>query len=220
MANEKDAAPRSRGRPSAPEAELRAAAVEATLALLLTQGYAATTVDAVAKRAGMAKKTLYRFAENRDALVMQAIASWTDAFRPAFEQDAQRAAEVQPLLEQGLRAIAHHVLSVQAVGVFRLLQSEFPGREALLAAYQRNGIERGRAIVADWLQRQQRHGWLRELDCAQTSDLLLAMVMAEPLRQMALGLLPPGSDIDTRITAALTLMLPGLVRDAMAARNR
>lgn len=212
MANKVEAEPRSRGRPSAPEGELRAAAVEATLALLLTQGYAATTVDAVAKRAGMAKKTLYRFAENRDALVTQAIASWTDAFAPVFEQDAQRATELPTLLSQGLQAIARQVLSEQAVGVFRLLQSEFPGREDLLEAYQRNGIERGRTIVADWLQRQQRRGWLRELDCAQTSDLLLAMVIAEPLRQMALGLLPPGSDIDTRIAAALALVLPGLIR--------
>lgn len=212
MANKVEAEPRSRGRPSAPEGELRAAAVEATLALLLTQGYAATTVDAVAKRAGMAKKTLYRFAENRDALVTQAIASWTDAFAPVFEQDAQRATELPTLLSQGLQAIARQVLSEQAVGMFRLLQSEFPGREDLLAAYQRNGIERGRTIVADWLQRQQRRGWLRELDCAKTSDLLLAMVIAEPLRQMALGLLPPGSDIDTRIAAALALVLPGLIR--------
>lgn len=212
MANKVEAEPRSRGRPSAPEGELRAAAVEATLALLLTQGYAATTVDAVAKRAGMAKKTLYRFAENRDALVTQAIVSWTDAFAPVFEQDAQRATELPTLLSQGLQAIARQVLSEQAVGMFRLLQSEFPGREDLLAAYQRNGIERGRTIVADWLQRQQRRGWLRELDCAQTSDLLLAMVIAEPLRQMALGLLPPGSDIDTRIAAALALVLPGLIR--------
>lgn len=212
MANKVETEPRSRGRPSAPEGELRAAAVEATLALLLTQGYTATTVDAVAKRAGMAKKTLYRFAENRDALVTQAIASWTDAFAPVFEQDAQRATELPTLLSQGLQAIARQVLSEQAVGMFRLLQSEFPGREDLLAAYQRNGIERGRTIVADWLQRQQRRGWLRELDCAQTSDLLLAMVIAEPLRQMALGLLPPGSDIDTRIAAALALVLPGLIR--------
>ncbi|CAI0877274.1 mycofactocin system transcriptional regulator [Serratia liquefaciens] len=212
MANKVEAEPRSRGRPSAPEGELRAAAVEATLALLLTQGYAATTVDAVAKRAGMAKKTLYRFAENRDALVTQAIASWTDAFAPVFEQDAQRATELPTLLSQGLQAVARQVLSEQAVGMFRLLQSEFPGREDLLAAYQRNGIERGRTIVADWLQRQQRRGWLRELDCVQTSDLLLAMVIAEPLRQMALGLLPPGSDIDTRIAAALALVLPGLIR--------
>lgn len=217
MANKVEAEPRSRGRPSAPEGELRAAAVEATLALLLTQGYAATTVDAVAKRAGMAKKTLYRFAENRDALVTQAIASWTDAFAPVFEQDAQRATELTTLLSQGLQAIARQVLSEQAVGMFRLLQSEFPGREDLLAAYQRNGIERGRTIVADWLQRQQRRGWLRELDCAQTSDLLLAMVIAEPLRQMALGLLPPGSDIDTRIAAALALVLPALLRAPLSA---
>ncbi|WP_260628854.1 TetR/AcrR family transcriptional regulator [Serratia liquefaciens] len=217
MANKVEAEPRSRGRPSAPEGELRAAAVEATLALLLTQGYAATTVDAVAKRAGMAKKTLYRFAENRDALVTQAIASWTDAFAPVFEQDAQRATELPTLLSQGLQAIARQVLSEQAVGMFRLLQSEFPGREDLLAAYQRNGIERGRTIVADWLQRQQRRGWLRELDCAQTSDLLLAMVIAEPLRQMALGLLPPGSDIDTRIAAALALVLPALLRAPLPA---
>lgn len=212
MANEMDAEPRSRGRPSAPEGELRAAAVEATLALLLTQGYAATTVDAVAKRAGMAKKTLYRFAENRDALVTQAIASWTDAFAPVFEQDAQRATDLPTLLSQGLQAIARQVLSEQAVGIFRLLQSEFPGREALLAVYQRNGIERGRAIVAQWLQRQQRRGWLCERDYTQISDLLLAMVVAEPLRQMALGLLPPGSAIDTRIAAALALVLPGLLR--------
>ena len=217
MANKVEAEPRSRGRPSAPEGELRAAAVEATLALLLTQGYTATTVDAVAKRAGMAKKTLYRFAENRDALVTQAIASWTDAFAPVFEQDAQRATELPTLLSQGLQAIARQVLSEQAVGMFRLLQSEFPGREDLLAAYQRNGIERGRTIVADWLQRQQRRGWLRELDCAQTSDLLLAMVIAEPLRQMALGLLPPGSDIDTRIAAALALVLPALLRAPLSA---
>ncbi|MDN8660541.1 hypothetical protein Q0N58_15455, partial [Staphylococcus aureus] len=76
-----------------------------------------------------------------------------DAFQPVFEQDPQQVAELPMLLEQGLRAIARQVLSAQALGMFRLLQGEFPGREALLVIYQRNGIERGRAIVADWLQR-------------------------------------------------------------------
>lgn len=95
--------------------------------------------------------------------------------------------------------------------MFRLLQSEFPGREGLLESYQRNGIQRGRATVADWLQRQQQCGWLRERDWAQTSDLLLAMTIAEPLRQMTLGLLPPGSAIDERIAAAVALVMPGLL---------
>ncbi|MEN4240725.1 TetR family transcriptional regulator [Serratia marcescens] len=134
----------------------------ATLALLIDGGYAAAAVDAVAKRAGVVKKNLYRFAANRDELVAQAVSGWTEAFQPAFAQDAGQRAAVAPLLEKGLQAIAQQVLSAEAVGMFRLLQSEFPGREGLLDSYQHNGIQR------DW---------------AQTSDLLLAMTIAEPRRR-------------------------------------
>ncbi|MGY3909830.1 TetR/AcrR family transcriptional regulator [Aeromonas piscicola] len=212
MSNQSNDVIRSRGRPATPESDLRAALIEATLTLLLKGGYATATVDAVAKQAGVAKKTLYRFAANRDELVAQAVRSWTDAFQPAFELDADSSDALGEMLEQGLQAIASQVLSAPAVGMFRLLQHEFVGRDALLAAYQDNGIVRGRATLANWLQRQQQLGWLRAQDVAQTSDLLLAMTMAEPLRQMALGLLDPGSDIRERIAAAVALVLPGLVR--------
>jgi AcrR family transcriptional regulator len=212
MSNQSNDVIRSRGRPATPESDLRAALIEATLTLLLKGGYATTTVDAVAKQAGVAKKTLYRFAANRDELMAQAVRSWTDAFQPAFELDADSSDALGEMLEQGLQAIASQVLSAPAVGMFRLLQHEFVGRDALLAAYQDNGIVRGRATLANWLQRQQQLGWLRAQDVAQTSDLLLAMTMAEPLRQMALGLLDPGSDIRERIAAAVALVLPGLMR--------
>ena len=212
MSNQSNDVVRSRGRPATPESDLRAALVEATLTLLLKGGYATATVDAVAKQAGVAKKTLYRFAANRDELVAQAVRSWTDAFQPAFELDADSPDALEEMMEQGLQAIASQVLSAPAVGMFRLLQHEFQGRDALLAAYQDNGIARGRATLANWLQRQQQLGWLHALDVAQTSDLLLAMTMAEPLRQMALGLLAPGSDIRDRIAAAVALVLPGLMR--------
>ncbi|MGP3133789.1 TetR/AcrR family transcriptional regulator [Serratia nematodiphila] len=212
MANLNEEPLRARGRPATPETALRAALTQATLALLLDGGYAAATVDAVAKRAGVAKKTLYRFAANRDELVAQAVSGWTEAFQPAFAQDAGGCEAVAPLLEKGLKAVAQQVLSAEAVGMFRLLQSDFPGREALLDSYQSNGIQRGRATVADWLRRQQQYGWLLARDWAQTSDLLLAMTIAEPLRQMTLGLLPPGSAIDERIAAAVALVMPGLLR--------
>ena len=77
MSNQSNDVVRSRGRPATPESDLRAALVEATLTLLLKGGYATATVDAVAKQAGVAKKTLYRFAANRDELVAQAVRSWT-----------------------------------------------------------------------------------------------------------------------------------------------
>ena len=48
---------------------------------------------------------------NRDDLVAQAVRSWTDAFQPAFEQDATHPGALGEMLEQGLQAIASQVSS-------------------------------------------------------------------------------------------------------------
>lgn len=141
------AAPRPRGRPARPEHEANDAALAAATWLLLNEGYAATTMEAVAKRAGLAKKTLYRFAANREDLVALVVRGWTDGFRPALSADAQSAAEVAPALAEILRVIAARVLSAEAVGMFRLLTTDFPAKPELLEVYQRNGIERGRGML-------------------------------------------------------------------------
>ncbi|KAI1691087.1 hypothetical protein Ddc_24456 [Ditylenchus destructor] len=103
---------------------------------------------------GLAKKTLYRFAANREDLVALVVRSWTDGFRPALSADAQSASEVAPALAEILRVIAARVLSAEAVGMFRLLTTDFPAKPELLEVYQRNGIERGRGMLVDWLRRQ------------------------------------------------------------------
>lgn len=65
MANPNEEPPRARGRPATPETALRAALAQATLALLLDGGYAAATVDAVAKRAGVAKNPVSLCGQSR-----------------------------------------------------------------------------------------------------------------------------------------------------------
>lgn len=198
---------RPRGRQAVPETELKNSIADATLFLLLTEGYEATTVDAVAKHAGMAKKTLYRFADGRSDLIAQAIRSWTDSFRPVFEADPISKTDLVDLLTLGFKGIASQVLSSEAVGMFKLLQSEFEGREECLKIYQRNGIDRGRGILESWLKRQHANGFIQKANFAQLSDLLLSMVIAEPLRQMSLGLTAPlpltDIDIDERIDAVV-----------------
>ncbi|WZB64479.1 helix-turn-helix domain-containing protein [Achromobacter xylosoxidans] len=128
----------------------------ATTWLLLNEGYAATTLEAVARRAGMAKKTVYRYASDREDLVAQVVRGWTDGFAPVMAQDVTSVDEVLPALARVLQAIAERVLSANAVGMFRLLTADFPGRDALLRAYQENGIERGTAMLAAWFQRPSR----------------------------------------------------------------
>ncbi|AYM76699.1 TetR/AcrR family transcriptional regulator [Janthinobacterium agaricidamnosum] len=199
---------RGRGRPARPPEEAREAAVQAATWLLLHEGYAATTMEAVARHAGMAKKSLYQYAANREELVALVVRGWTDAFLPAMAHDAAGPGEVLPLLKEILQAMAARVLTADAVGLFRLLCTEFPARADLLAVYQRNGIERGTALLAQWLQRQAARGHLVLQDGHELAGLLLAMVIAEPLRQMALGLLAPvpAWDAAPRIDAALRLL--------------
>ena len=133
MQEEESKAVRGRGRPARPPEEARQAAVQAATWLLLHEGYAATTMEAVARHAGMAKKSLYQYAANREELVALVVRGWTDAFLPAMAHDAAAPGEVLPLLKEILQTMAARVLTADAVGLFRLLCTEFPARAQLLA---------------------------------------------------------------------------------------
>lgn len=201
-------APRTRGRPARPEAELARQIADAAQRIMLVRGYGAMTMEAVAKDAGVAKKTVYRFAPNREALLGLIVSNWTDSFLPAFTQDAETPDQVGPVLAGILSVIADRVLSAEAVGLFRLLVTDSPAREEFLAVYDRNGIERSRALLADWLARHRTRGVVSLDDPAVAADLILSMVIAEPLRKIAIGLTPPltGGDLSPRIGAALRLI--------------
>ena len=222
MQETEQAPARGRGRPARPPGEAREAAVQAATWLLLHEGYAATTMEAVARHAGMAKKSLYQYAANREELVALVVRGWTDAFLPAMAHDAAAQGEVLPLLKEILQAMAARVLTADAVGLFRLLCTEFPARAELLAVYQRNGIERGTALLADWLARQAARGHVTLDNPSELAGLLLAMVIAEPLRQMALGQLAPvpAWDAAPRIDAALRLLAGQAFKAAGASTPR
>ncbi|HGV3503311.1 TetR/AcrR family transcriptional regulator [Providencia rettgeri] len=182
----------TRGRPSVPEAELKEKIIQATAQSLLEEGYLSTTIDTVAKRAGVAKKTIYRFVDNRETLIEMVILSWTDSFVPLFEQEAQSTDNFFALLTQNLNAIAQKVLSYEAVGLFRLLQTDFKQKHILLDKYQKSGIERSRLLLTQWLVRHKEKQLIKQADFVVLSDLILSMAIAEPLRQISLGLSPAG----------------------------
>lgn len=201
-------AQKQRGRPARPETEQASAIIDAATRLMLSCGYAAMTMEAVAKEAGVAKKTVYRFASDRDALFGLIVRNWTDSFLPAFASEAASREDVGDVLASILSTIAARVLSAEAVGLFRLIVGGIPAREQILPIYDRNGIERSRELLADWLVRHKARGLVTIDDPAAASDLILSMVIAEPLRQIAIGLTPPlpETDLAPRIRAAIGLL--------------
>ncbi|WP_046156778.1 TetR/AcrR family transcriptional regulator [Chromobacterium vaccinii] len=204
--------PRPRGRPASPEQTLRHQVLQAATELLLGDGYRALSIEAVAKRAGVAKKTVYRFADNRERLLAAIVDDWTAGLVFAVDMPQDDSADLPRALETLLLSIAERVLSAEAVGMFKLLINDFPGREQALAAYTGHGVRHSASLLADWLAERRRRGLLKVDDPATCAELLLAMAIAEPLRQMALGLATPGVDaaLRARVRAAARLCYEGM----------
>ena len=98
MSSEGEAKSR-RGRPRL--AAKRQAIVDATLALLAEHGFQATTVDAIAARAGVSKNTIYRRWSSKEELLADALDQLT---RPELEVDESTG--VYELLREHSREIA------------------------------------------------------------------------------------------------------------------
>ncbi|WP_284581999.1 TetR/AcrR family transcriptional regulator [Streptomyces sp. 2P-4] len=75
-----DASPPSRGRPRDPRSH--EAIIRATAELMVESGYAATSIGAVAARAGVGKDTIYRRWPGKPELVFEAVFTTTDEVPP------------------------------------------------------------------------------------------------------------------------------------------
>ncbi|MBG0635027.1 TetR/AcrR family transcriptional regulator [Enterobacter ludwigii] len=198
-----------RGRPSVPEEEVKKQIIGSAIALLFDKGYDATTIEAVASHAGVAKKTVYRFAKNREELLGLSVRNWTDNYAPLLQSDPTDKNDVLPALRKLLAAICGQALSVTAVKMFRLLNTEFPGKDDLLKKYTENGIARGQQLLTEWITRQQKQGWLPMLPADTSAKVILAMCVAEPLRQAAIGLIDPveKTDIEAHLDSCMPFIL-------------
>lgn len=168
---------RVRGRPSRQDAEaLTALVVETGLTLFRTQGYEATTMDAVALRCGVSKHTLYRRFPSKGRLFKAAIEH--HAARLIERLESLGAVDADPLeaLRQGVQASLLFSTSAEAVEIFRMCIAavpRFPEVGAQFAAIEQGILDHLEPLV----RRAQACGELRPGESrAITSQLYFAMI--------------------------------------------
>lgn len=197
------------GRPAADPAEVRQKLISVATEVLLAEGPAGFSVEKVAKAARMAKKTVYAFAPNREALVGTIVASWTDqlAKRALLTLSVPLTVEqAQSMLKRFLTDVCSVALSAEAVGLFRLIVGSDLARDRLMRPYNENGIERGRAMLSAWLYQLQIAGRLPVMNSALYASVWLSAVVAEPLRQAAIGQIKPWPEGGRGVPARIQLV--------------
>jgi len=203
---------RCRGRPQLrPDDETRQIIHEAARQEFAANGYAATSTEAVARRAGISTKTLYRLIPNKAALFEGMVAGRLDRLLLDVNLQAADDVDFETALAAALLACANLSLDPDVVAVQRIVLQESSQFSDIAATFYRNGIARLIAALGDWLRGQIKRGKVQLDDPDEIAGILIGMVASAPQRAAIYGgvPLPSRSEIERRVRTCASLFVHG-----------
>jgi TetR/AcrR family transcriptional regulator, mexJK operon transcriptional repressor len=200
------------GRPSQAAAlKLRDRILEVATELFLTEGYGSTSIEAVAGRARISKRTFYHRFPDKAALFAAVVHRIIEQIRPPPGVPLLEGATLQEILRRLAGFILHAALSPQAIALHRLVTAEsvrFPN--LVRAVYDEGWAQEATALIGDLLARELRDPRLTLELRSFAATQFLHMVVALPQRRiMGLGVPMTPRELDAWADDAVNLFLNG-----------
>lgn len=191
--------PADGGRSGKPRAILDAAAT-----LFLAHGFAAVSMDAVAREAGVSKATLYAHFAGKDALFAAMVGERCDRMAAEAAALAGHGDDLEAALRRLGRAVLAFLVAPATLAIHRTVLAEAGRAPDLGAAFYRAGPGAGRTRLAAWIAEEQRLGQLRaDVDPLDAATHLGALLRGDLWLRAGLGLEPaPDDDAVGRATDA------------------
>jgi AcrR family transcriptional regulator len=214
-------APRRGGRPSRTASEqLGERILDVATSQFLTHGYGATSIESVARRARMSKRTFYHRFKNKPALFGAVIHRIINSLRPPAHVPLLEGAGLPQILHGLAKIILRAALSPNAIALHRLIVAEsarFPNLATAVA--EEGSTAEAISLIAGLLEREARAGSIALTDSRFAAQQFLHMVIAVPQRR-AMGLGPamtPG-EVEAWARDVTALFLNGYRGEARATR--
>jgi len=205
------------GRPPRLQAEqIREQILEVATPLFLNEGYGATSIEEVAKRARMSKRTLYSRFRDKAELFGAVVHRLVERLRPPNTTPEQffEGHSIDAILERLARLILRAALSPPALALHRVILAEATRFPELAEAVNQEGARR-EAIrhIAAFLEGETLAGALTVPKPEFAAEQFLHMLVSGPQRR-ALGLGTPmaGEALDAWARDAVDLFLNGCRR--------
>lgn len=200
------------GRPSREAAEqIRERILGAATELLLTHGYGATSVEAVARRAHVAKRTLYHRFRDKTALTIAVVVRLIDAVRPPPEVPLVEGHGLEEVLVHLGSLILRAALTPRVLALHRLIVAEssrFP--DLATAVEQAGGRAEGVTFISGLLGRYHPNAPERAEELNFAAGQLLQMIVSTPqMRAMGLGAPMSPAELDAWVRRTVALFLDG-----------
>jgi AcrR family transcriptional regulator len=203
---------RCRGRPQVrPDDETRRIIYEAARHEFAGSGYAATCMDAVARRAGISTKTLYRLVPNKASLFEGMVSDRLDRLVYEVNLHAADHTDIEEALRTALMACGDLALDGEVIALQRMLLQEAGKFSEIGKAFYTNAIQRTAKALADWLRVQQKRGMIALDDVDEAAGMLLGMLTSAPRHAAMFGgvPLPSRAQIEARVRSCAALFLRG-----------
>jgi len=159
-------------------AERRGAIIEAAMDEFIARGFAATRLDDVAKRAGVAKGTIYLHFKDKEALFEELIRT---AIVPLVNRLAAGpppvGASVRDMVEGFARTFIHEVTTTRRGDIVRLIVAEGPRFPDIADFYYREVVSKGLAGMRAAIEFGIARGEIKHRDLAQFPQILIAPAM-------------------------------------------
>ena len=200
------------GRPSRAEAErLGDRILDVATDAFLREGYGGASIEAIARRARISKRTFYSRFKNKAALFGAVVHRVVERLRPPDTAGMFEGGSLEEILRRLARYILAAALSPQALALHRVILAEavrFPELAAVVA--EQGGSREAVQRIAALLERERAAGHLGIADTVFAATQFLQMVVGAPQRR-ALGLGAPmtEAELDAWAVGAVSLFLRG-----------
>ena len=206
---------RGRGRPQArPDEETRTVILDAARQEFASSGYAGTSMESVARRAGVSTKTLYRLLPNKAALFEAIVTDGIDRFVSRIRLRACDGRDVEGALRDALIAVGELILDGSVIGLLRMVIGESDKFPEISDTFYNKAIKRTESTLANWLKAQDERGLISIDNASEAAGMLLGMLAFQPQRAVMFGHAPAPTrkELERRAQAVAKLFLQGCAR--------
>src|SRR6266481_9240474 len=155
-------------------AERRAAIVEAAFDEFVARGFTATRIDDIAKRAGVAKGTIYLHFKDKESMFEELVRTAIVPLVGRLTAPPSPGGTVRDAVETLAGTFIREVASTRRGDIIRLIVSEGPRFPAIADFYYREVVSRGLGGMRALIELGIAKGEIRQTDLARFPQILVA----------------------------------------------
>jgi AcrR family transcriptional regulator len=168
-------------------AERRAAIVEAALDEFIARGFAATRLDDVAKRAGVAKGTIYLHFKDKESMFEELIRTAIVPMVGRLHAPPPIGGSVRDAVEGFAQNFIREVANTRRADIVRLIVAEGPRFPAIADFYYREVVSRGLAGMRAMIELGIARGEIQHKNLARFPQIVVAPALIAVIWQSLFG---------------------------------